>query len=35
MAFVSRMLLLFSIAWIVRLTRPLFTLFNHGVSGVT
>jgi predicted tellurium resistance membrane protein TerC len=33
MAFVSRMLLLFSIAWIVRLTRPLFTLFDRGVSG--
>src|ERR671922_1751683 len=32
-AFVSRMLLLLSIAWIVRLTRPLFELFGHGVSG--
>ena len=32
-AFVSRMLLLLSIAWIVRLTRPLFTVFEHGVSG--
>ena len=32
-AFVSRMLLLLSIAWIVRLTRPLFTVFDHGVSG--
>ena len=33
MAFVTRILLLFSIAWIVRLTRPLFELFGHGVSG--
>ena len=32
-AFVSRILLLLSIAWIVKLTRPLFTLFSHGVSG--
>src|SRR5688572_1908664 len=32
-AFVSRLLLLLSIAWIVRLTRPLFTVFEHGVSG--
>jgi predicted tellurium resistance membrane protein TerC len=32
-AFVSRMLLLLSIAWIVRMTRPLFELFGHGVSG--
>ena len=32
-AFVSRILLLLSIAWIVRLTRPLFELFGHGVSG--
>jgi predicted tellurium resistance membrane protein TerC len=32
-AFVSRLLLLLSIAWIVRLTRPLFELFGHGVSG--
>ncbi|CAA9338075.1 MAG: UPF0053 inner membrane protein YgdQ [uncultured Gemmatimonadaceae bacterium] len=33
MAFITRVLLLLSIAWIVRLTKPLFTLFNHGVSG--
>ena len=33
MAFITRLLLLLSIAWIVRLTKPLFTLFNHGVSG--
>ena len=32
-AFVTRLLLLLSIAWIVRLTRPLFELFGHGVSG--
>src|SRR5918992_2540091 len=32
-AFVSRMLLLLSIAWIVRLTRPLFEVFGHGFSG--
>ena len=32
-AFVTRLLLLLSIAWIVKLTRPLFELFGHGVSG--
>ncbi|HSA55914.1 MAG TPA: TerC family protein [Gemmatimonadaceae bacterium] len=32
-AFVSRVLLLLSIAWIVRLTRPLFILFGVEVSG--
>jgi predicted tellurium resistance membrane protein TerC len=32
-AFCTRILLLLSIAWIVKLTRPLFTLFSHGVSG--
>ena len=32
-AFVSRLLLLMSIAWIVKLTRPLFEVLNHGVSG--
>jgi len=32
-AFVTRVLLLLSIAWIVKLTRPLFSLFGHGVSG--
>ena len=32
-AFVTRLLLLFSIAWIVRLTRPLFEVFAHSVSG--
>ena len=33
MAFVTRILLLLSIAWIVRLTEPLFSVFGHGVSG--
>src|SRR5688500_3108136 len=32
-AFGTRLLLLFSIAAIVRLTRPLFTLVGHGFSG--
>jgi predicted tellurium resistance membrane protein TerC len=32
-AFVTRLLLLLSLSWIVRLTRPLFALFGHGVSG--
>jgi len=32
-AFVTRLLLLSSIAWIVRLTRPLFVVLGHGVSG--
>ena len=32
-AFVSRLLLLFSIAWIVRLTRPLFTVLGMEISG--
>src|SRR5436190_19234991 len=32
-AFITRVLLLLSIAWIVKLTRPLFTLLGHGVSG--
>jgi predicted tellurium resistance membrane protein TerC len=29
----SRILLLLSLAWIMRLTRPLFPLFGHDVSG--
>jgi predicted tellurium resistance membrane protein TerC len=33
LALVSRLLLLASIAWMAKLTTPLFTLFNHGVSG--
>jgi len=32
-AFVSRLLLLLSIAWIVRLTQPLFEVFGRGISG--
>jgi len=32
-AFVSRLALLFSLAWIVRLTEPLFEVLGHGVSG--
>ena len=32
-AFCTRILLLLSIAWIVKLTKPLFTLLGHGVSG--
>ena len=32
-AFGTRVILLMSIAWIVRLTRPLFSLFAHPVSG--
>jgi predicted tellurium resistance membrane protein TerC len=32
-AFGTRLLLLLSIAWIVRLTRPLFFVFAHPVSG--
>jgi predicted tellurium resistance membrane protein TerC len=33
MAMISRILLLFSLAWIMRLTRPIFTIFSHDVSG--
>ena len=29
----SRILLLLSLAWIMRLTEPLFSVFGHGVSG--
>jgi len=32
-AMVTRVLLLFSLAWIIRLTQPWFNLFGHGVSG--
>ena len=32
-AFVTRILLLLSIAWVVRLTEPLFGVFGRGVSG--
>jgi predicted tellurium resistance membrane protein TerC len=33
MALVMRVLLLLSIAWIVKLTKPLFAIAGHGVSG--
>jgi predicted tellurium resistance membrane protein TerC len=32
-AFVSRMALLFSITWIMRLTAPLFSVLGHAVTG--
>ena len=32
-AMIMRILLLFSLAWIVRLTEPLFTVFGRGISG--
>jgi predicted tellurium resistance membrane protein TerC len=32
-AFVTRLLLIFSIAWIVRLTAPLFAVLGHAFSG--
>ena len=32
-AFLTRLLLLFSIAWIVRLTQPLFEVLGHAISG--
>ena len=33
LAMIMRILLLLSLAWIVRLTSPMFTVFGHGVSG--
>jgi len=33
LAVITRILLLFSIAWIMRLTEPLFALGGHGISG--
>lgn len=33
MAVISRILLLFSLSWIISLTKPFFTIFNFGVSG--
>jgi predicted tellurium resistance membrane protein TerC len=33
LAMVTRVLLLLSIAWMARLTTPLFSLFQHNVSG--
>ena len=32
-AMITRILLLMSLAWMIRLTQPLFTLFEHAVSG--
>jgi predicted tellurium resistance membrane protein TerC len=32
-AMITRLLLLFSLAWIIRLTAPLFALFGHEFSG--
>ncbi len=33
LAMVTRVLLLFSLAWLTRLTTPIFHVFAHGVSG--
>ncbi len=33
MAMLTRILLLFSITFVMRLTKPLFTVFEHGISG--
>jgi len=33
MAMVTRILLLFSLAWLTKLTTPIFHMFHHGVSG--
>jgi predicted tellurium resistance membrane protein TerC len=33
LAMLTRILLLFSIVWVMRLTRPLFGLFGHAFSG--
>ena len=33
LAMVTRILLLFSIAWLTRLTSPLFNVFSHEISG--
>ncbi|HYW51854.1 MAG TPA: hypothetical protein VE861_14660, partial [Gemmatimonadaceae bacterium] len=32
-AFVTRMMLLFSITWIMRLTEPLFSIMGRGITG--
>jgi predicted tellurium resistance membrane protein TerC len=32
-AMITRVLLLFSLAWIIKLTHPWFHLFGHGISG--
>jgi predicted tellurium resistance membrane protein TerC len=33
LALITRILLLLSLAWMIRLTAPLFSLFGHGFSG--
>src|SRR5688572_7669968 len=33
LALITRILLLCALAWMVRLTTPLFSVFNHAVSG--
>lgn len=33
LAMFVRIALLFSLAWVIRLTAPLFTIFGHGISG--
>lgn len=33
LAMVTRIMLLFSLSWIIRLTAPLFTVFNQEISG--
>jgi len=33
LAMITRILLLLSLAWIMKLTQPFFTVFGHGVSG--
>ena len=33
LAMISRILLLFSLTWIMRLTQPFFAVMGHGISG--
>ena len=33
LAMITRIILLFSLTWLMRLTNPLFTVFSHGISG--
>src|SRR5215207_9269038 len=33
LALVMRIILLFSLSWVIGLTAPLFAVFGHGVSG--
>lgn len=35
LAVITRLLLLFAITWIMRLTAPLFTIAGHAISGAT